>query len=56
MRVARRREGFFYVDLKSGEVSSSRPGGIEVPRWSIKLPSKVSEHQTLLKFDGPSPA
>lgn len=31
MRVARRREGFFYVDLKSGEVSSSRPGGIEVP-------------------------
>lgn len=55
MRVARRREGYFYADVSTGSVTHSRPGGIEVPRWSVRLKSKAGADQTIINFTGPKP-
>jgi hypothetical protein len=55
MRVARRAEGFFYLDIKSGSISTSYPAGIEIPRWSIKLPGRNNSVAALFDFAGPQP-
>jgi hypothetical protein len=50
MRVARRWDGFFYLDVRSGVIDANRPPGIEIVRWSIFLADEV-----LFRFDGPKP-
>ncbi|MGX4804957.1 hypothetical protein [Bradyrhizobium guangdongense] len=55
LRVVRRKEAFFYVNVASGEVVPASPGGIEIPRWSIKLTRKSEAVETLFNFDGPKP-
>lgn len=55
MRVARRTEGFYYLDVSTGSITPNRPSGIEIPRWSMRLPEKVGSALTLFEFDGPRP-
>jgi hypothetical protein len=55
MRVARTGEGFFYLDVRSGVIATSIPPGVEIPRWSVKLPGRQNTETTLIEFDGPKP-
>jgi hypothetical protein len=55
MRVIRRAESFFYLDVKSGVLSTSIPSGIEIPRWSIRLPGRSNSLTTLYDFAGAKP-
>jgi hypothetical protein len=55
MRVSRRNEGFFYFDVSTGLIESNRPPGIEIPRWSVRIPEKAGSALTIFEFDGPKP-
>jgi hypothetical protein len=55
LRITRRRSGFFYLDVGSGEIVSHAPVGTMVPRWAVKLPRYGSTIETVFQFDGPKP-
>jgi hypothetical protein len=54
MRVAR-IDGFFYFDVNTGLIVVSSPSGIEIPRWSVRLPERGGSALKLFEFDGPNP-
>jgi hypothetical protein len=55
MRVARQTDGFFYFDVNTGLTVVSSPSGIEIPRWSVRLPERGGSALKLFEFDGPKP-
>jgi hypothetical protein len=55
LRVAKPQEGFFYVDVSTGDVMASRPGSdaIYISRWSIARLGRDARAIQLFRFSGP---